>query len=171
MRGKNEILCPEKTIGSLPGIDVGYQFYSRAEMTADGFHSHWLNGIDYIRQSKGKKRTLILITSLMHHIYSHHVGRLSSSGAIRINPDANMAAGNQIGLGVVLRDDAGCAVAAAVKRLKARWGVEQAEVAAARMGVQMAKQQSSWDMRELCYLKISISDSEFVPLQLVMNKA
>uniref|UniRef100_A0A803MU88 RNase H type-1 domain-containing protein n=1 Tax=Chenopodium quinoa TaxID=63459 RepID=A0A803MU88_CHEQI len=148
MRGKNEILCPEKTIGSLPGIDVGYQFYSRAEMTADGFHSHWLNGIDYIRQSKGKKVS-----------------------AIRINPDANMAAGNQIGLGVVLRDDAGCAVAAAVKRLKARWGVEQAEVAAARMGVQMAKQQSSWDMRELCYLKISISDSEFVPLQLVMNKA
>ncbi|XP_021722991.1 histone-lysine N-methyltransferase, H3 lysine-9 specific SUVH4-like [Chenopodium quinoa] len=55
MREKNEILYPEKTIGSLPGIDVGYQFYSRAEMTAVGFHSHWLNGIDYIGQSKAKK--------------------------------------------------------------------------------------------------------------------
>ncbi|XP_021725167.1 histone-lysine N-methyltransferase, H3 lysine-9 specific SUVH4-like isoform X3 [Chenopodium quinoa] len=62
MRGKNEILCPEKTIGSLPGIDVGYQFYSRAEMTADGFHSHWLNGIDYIRQSKGKKLLTVITT-------------------------------------------------------------------------------------------------------------
>lgn len=35
------------------GIDVGYQFYSRAEMVALGFHSHWLSGIDYIGKSSG----------------------------------------------------------------------------------------------------------------------
>ncbi|XP_021724230.1 uncharacterized protein LOC110691592 isoform X2 [Chenopodium quinoa] len=55
MRWKNELLYHEKTIGSLLGINVGHQFYSRAEMTTEGFHSHWLNGIDYIGQSKGKK--------------------------------------------------------------------------------------------------------------------
>lgn len=81
MRLKKEILNPEKTIGPLPGwcmllkhkqllippvlnltcvvewtgIDVGYQFYSRAEMVAVGFHGHWLNGIDYIGKSKGEK--------------------------------------------------------------------------------------------------------------------
>ena len=36
------------------GIDVGYQFYSRAEIVSIGFHSHWLNGIDYMGQSYAK---------------------------------------------------------------------------------------------------------------------
>ncbi|KAL5222075.1 hypothetical protein ABZP36_026788 [Zizania latifolia] len=44
----NAVLYPEKTIGHLPGIDVGDQFYSRAEMVVLGIHSHWLNGIDYM---------------------------------------------------------------------------------------------------------------------------
>ncbi|KAI4350432.1 hypothetical protein L6164_004889 [Bauhinia variegata] len=51
MMENNEILCPEKRIGNIPGIKVGHQFYSRAEMVAVGFHSHWLNGIDYMGQS------------------------------------------------------------------------------------------------------------------------
>jgi euchromatic histone-lysine N-methyltransferase len=38
----------------MTGIDVGHQFYSRAEMVAVGFHSHWLNGIDYMGQSYSK---------------------------------------------------------------------------------------------------------------------
>ncbi|KAH0969606.1 hypothetical protein GBA52_028532 [Prunus armeniaca] len=38
----------------MAGIDVGHQFYSRAEMVAVGFHSHWLNGIDYMGQSYSK---------------------------------------------------------------------------------------------------------------------
>jgi hypothetical protein len=38
----------------IEGIEVGYQFYSRAEMVAVGFHSHWLNGIDYMGQSYTK---------------------------------------------------------------------------------------------------------------------
>ncbi|XP_026660713.2 histone-lysine N-methyltransferase, H3 lysine-9 specific SUVH4-like isoform X2 [Phoenix dactylifera] len=42
------VLYPEKRIGHLPGIDVGHQFYSRAEMVVLGLHSHWLNGIDYM---------------------------------------------------------------------------------------------------------------------------
>lgn len=32
----------------MAGIAVGHQFYSRAEMVAVGFHSHWLNGIDFM---------------------------------------------------------------------------------------------------------------------------
>ncbi|XP_058734197.1 BTB/POZ domain-containing protein At1g63850-like [Vicia villosa] len=36
-------------------VEVGYQFYSRAEMVAIGFHSQWLNGIDYIGQSYSKE--------------------------------------------------------------------------------------------------------------------
>ncbi|XP_038994591.1 histone-lysine N-methyltransferase, H3 lysine-9 specific SUVH4-like [Hibiscus syriacus] len=54
MIGNNEVLYPEKRIGCLPGIDVGHRFYSRAEMVAVGFHSHWLNGIDYMGQSYRK---------------------------------------------------------------------------------------------------------------------
>ncbi|PON50484.1 histone H3-K9 methyltransferase [Trema orientale] len=49
-----EILYPGKRIGHIPGIDVGHQFYSRAEMVVVGFHSHWLNGIDYMGQSYSK---------------------------------------------------------------------------------------------------------------------
>uniref|UniRef100_A0A165XHG0 Histone-lysine N-methyltransferase n=1 Tax=Daucus carota subsp. sativus TaxID=79200 RepID=A0A165XHG0_DAUCS len=41
-------------IGSIPGIDVGHQFFSRAEMVAAGFHNHWLNGIDYVGQNGSK---------------------------------------------------------------------------------------------------------------------
>lgn len=32
----------------MTGIEVGKQFFSRAEMVAVGFNSHWLNGIDCI---------------------------------------------------------------------------------------------------------------------------
>jgi hypothetical protein len=35
-------------IQSFLGIDVGDQFYSRAEMVVLGIHSHWLNGIDFM---------------------------------------------------------------------------------------------------------------------------
>ncbi|KAF3435320.1 hypothetical protein FNV43_RR22407 [Rhamnella rubrinervis] len=53
---KKEILYHGKRIGTIPGIDVGHQFYSRAEMVVVGFHGHWLNGIDYmgISYSKGE---------------------------------------------------------------------------------------------------------------------
>ncbi|CAN8256404.1 unnamed protein product [Cochlearia groenlandica] len=44
----NAVFYSRKTIGPLPGIDVGHQFFSRAEMAAVGFHNHWLNGIDYM---------------------------------------------------------------------------------------------------------------------------
>ncbi|KAB1201345.1 Histone-lysine N-methyltransferase, H3 lysine-9 specific SUVH4 [Morella rubra] len=58
MMETNEILYPEKRFGDIPGIKVGHQFYARAEMVAVGFHSHWLNGIDYMGQSyqKGEYR-------------------------------------------------------------------------------------------------------------------
>ncbi|KZV42046.1 histone-lysine N-methyltransferase, H3 lysine-9 specific SUVH4 [Dorcoceras hygrometricum] len=41
-------LNTEKRVGPIPGIDVGHQFFSRAEMVVVGFHHHWLSGIDYI---------------------------------------------------------------------------------------------------------------------------
>ncbi|KAG2709923.1 hypothetical protein I3843_04G001400 [Carya illinoinensis] len=54
MMETNEILYSEKRIGDIPGIKVGHQFYARAEMVAVGFHSHWLNGIDYMGQNYKK---------------------------------------------------------------------------------------------------------------------
>lgn len=54
MMTSNTILCPQERIGSIPGIDVGHQFFSRCEMVTVGFHNHWLNGIDYIGQSSQK---------------------------------------------------------------------------------------------------------------------
>ncbi|XP_054803543.1 histone-lysine N-methyltransferase, H3 lysine-9 specific SUVH4-like isoform X1 [Prosopis cineraria] len=54
MMENKETLYPEKRIGDIPGIKVGHQFYSRAEMVAVGFHSHWLNGIDYMGQAYSK---------------------------------------------------------------------------------------------------------------------
>ncbi|KAL7003691.1 hypothetical protein U1Q18_004840 [Sarracenia purpurea var. burkii] len=35
-------------------IDVGHQFFSRAEMVVVGFHGHWLTGIDYIGKAASK---------------------------------------------------------------------------------------------------------------------
>ncbi|XP_027939499.1 histone-lysine N-methyltransferase, H3 lysine-9 specific SUVH4 [Vigna unguiculata] len=58
MMQNSEILYSEKRIGNIPGIEVGYQFYSRAEMVAVGFHSHWLNGIDFMGQSYAKAYNL-----------------------------------------------------------------------------------------------------------------
>ncbi|KAI3463150.1 hypothetical protein Pfo_019813 [Paulownia fortunei] len=49
-------LYPEKRFGPIPGIDVGHQFFSRAEMVVVGFHQHWLNGIDYIGKTAGAAR-------------------------------------------------------------------------------------------------------------------
>jgi len=48
MQESGAVLYREKMIGHLPGIEVGDQFYSRAEMVALGIHSHWLKGIDYM---------------------------------------------------------------------------------------------------------------------------
>ncbi|KAI3976169.1 hypothetical protein MKX01_022091 [Papaver californicum] len=48
MLDTNTILYPHKRPGHLPGVDVGHQFYSRAEMCVVGFHNHWLNGIDFM---------------------------------------------------------------------------------------------------------------------------
>ncbi|MBA0842225.1 hypothetical protein Goarm_002067, partial [Gossypium armourianum] len=45
---------PDLKAISKASIDVGHRFYSRAEMVAVGFHSHWLNGIDYMGQSYKK---------------------------------------------------------------------------------------------------------------------
>ncbi|XP_028089473.1 histone-lysine N-methyltransferase, H3 lysine-9 specific SUVH4-like isoform X2 [Camellia sinensis] len=54
MMETNTVLYPSKRFGSIPGIDVGHQFFSRAEMVVVGFHNHWLNGIDCIGKSASK---------------------------------------------------------------------------------------------------------------------
>lgn len=58
------------------GIDVGHQFFSRAEMVVVGFHQHWLNGIDYIGQTGGAAcksgRDLVnFLSNLVSHISLH----------------------------------------------------------------------------------------------------
>ncbi|CAH9116891.1 unnamed protein product [Cuscuta epithymum] len=55
MRQNKELLQTTKAIGDIPGIEVGHQFFSRCEMVVIGFHTHWLNGIDYIGQTKQKE--------------------------------------------------------------------------------------------------------------------
>ncbi|XP_060195816.1 histone-lysine N-methyltransferase, H3 lysine-9 specific SUVH4 isoform X1 [Lycium barbarum] len=54
MKSAKEVLNSER-IGHIPGIDVGHQFFSRAEMVVVGFHIHWLNGIDCVAQTAGRK--------------------------------------------------------------------------------------------------------------------
>ena len=39
----------QRTPGSLPGIPVGRKFYSRVETVVVGLHSHWLQGISYVK--------------------------------------------------------------------------------------------------------------------------
>ncbi|XP_061348709.1 histone-lysine N-methyltransferase, H3 lysine-9 specific SUVH4-like [Gastrolobium bilobum] len=55
MMNNNEILYPVKRVGNIPGVEVGYQFYSRCEMVVVGMHSHWLNGIDCMFLHNKKK--------------------------------------------------------------------------------------------------------------------
>jgi hypothetical protein len=50
----------------IEGIEVGYQFYSRAEMVAVGFHHHWLNGIDYMGQSYTKMVIQLFFVLFLH---------------------------------------------------------------------------------------------------------
>ncbi|KAH8934882.1 hypothetical protein BDL97_17G003600 [Sphagnum fallax] len=44
-----------KIIGAVPGVHVGQQFLSRAEMVIIGLHQHWLNGINYIGATKSAR--------------------------------------------------------------------------------------------------------------------
>lgn len=64
----NKILYRKK-IGHLPGIKVGQQFLSRAEMVAVGLHGDWLNGIDYIgetcKMEEYRKFTLPIAVSII----------------------------------------------------------------------------------------------------------
>ncbi|KAI7730693.1 hypothetical protein M8C21_032302, partial [Ambrosia artemisiifolia] len=55
MLSSNTALTPQTRIGSIPGVDVGHQFFSRCEMVTVGFHNHWLSGIDYIGESSHRE--------------------------------------------------------------------------------------------------------------------
>lgn len=56
-----------------------------------------------------------------------------------MNTDAHIGETRSVGLGVVVRDGNGVVVVAAVRGLEVRWKVEQAELAASRYGVQLAR--------------------------------
>ena len=45
------------------GVNVGDHFFSRCEMIAIGFHSHWLNGIDFMGKNFERKVSLSTLTS------------------------------------------------------------------------------------------------------------
>lgn len=51
----------------MTGIDVGHQFFSRAEMVVVGFHGHWLNGIDFIGSAA---RNSVILNSFIHYSQS-----------------------------------------------------------------------------------------------------
>lgn len=68
MRETKKILYPCKQFGTIPGVDVGHQFLSRAEMVAVGLHGHWLSGIDCMGQEYRKgynKYTLPLALAIV----------------------------------------------------------------------------------------------------------
>ncbi|VFQ79998.1 unnamed protein product [Cuscuta campestris] len=54
MKENNETIETPNSFGDIPGVEVGHQFFSRCEMAVIGFHNHWLNGIDYVGNSKAK---------------------------------------------------------------------------------------------------------------------
>lgn len=60
---------------SSAGIDVGYQFYSRAEMVALGLHTHCLNDVDYMGFSY--KTMVCMYVYLLPH--TSFLGRKTSS--------------------------------------------------------------------------------------------
>ncbi|KAG9440355.1 hypothetical protein H6P81_020520 [Aristolochia fimbriata] len=77
MKQSNSILYP-KRIGSLEGINVGFQFFSRAEMVVVGLHSHWMNGIDFLAASCEYKhyRFPFAISIVMSGEYSDDIDNL-----------------------------------------------------------------------------------------------
>ena len=58
---------------SFIGIDVGDQFYSRAEMVVLGIHSHWLNGIDYMGMKyKEMVMSIKIFIRIVTYLYSYN---------------------------------------------------------------------------------------------------
>ncbi|KAJ4827403.1 hypothetical protein Tsubulata_006451 [Turnera subulata] len=51
---RKDIVNPLKEFGHQPAIVAGHQFFSQAELVAEGFRGHWLNGIDYLKKFSGK---------------------------------------------------------------------------------------------------------------------
>lgn len=68
------------------------------------------------------------------------------TGRVKINTDAHLMNGGGVSLGVVLRDAQGQIIATGVKRIQARWEVEQAEVAGVKFGMQVARRMGHVEM-------------------------
>jgi hypothetical protein len=65
------------------GIDVGDQFYSRAEMVVLGIHSHWLNGIDYMGM---KYKEMVTTRNTFHTNYHNSSHQLTLTRHMSLLP-------------------------------------------------------------------------------------
>ena len=61
-----------------------------------------------------------------------------AEGCIKINFDAHLSPGGEVGLGVVCRDHQGQLVASGVRRVEARWEASLAEAMGARYALELA---------------------------------
>ncbi|GJY72408.1 histone-lysine N-methyltransferase, H3 lysine-9 specific SUVH4 [Tanacetum coccineum] len=111
MQKSNLTLVPKNRIGSVPGVDVGHQFFSRCEMVTVGFHNHWLCGIDYIgvgQQKEYPEYTLpITVAIVMSGMYEDDVD--NSADVVYTGQGGNDLLGNkrQIGDQVMARGNLG----------------------------------------------------------------
>ncbi|XP_019078091.1 histone-lysine N-methyltransferase, H3 lysine-9 specific SUVH4 isoform X2 [Vitis vinifera] len=55
LKAMNKMSKNKKRLGHLPGVSVGQQFFSRAEMVVVGLHGRWMSGIDYMGKSYKKQ--------------------------------------------------------------------------------------------------------------------
>nr|GEW94992.1 histone-lysine N-methyltransferase, H3 lysine-9 specific SUVH4 isoform X1 [Tanacetum cinerariifolium] len=111
MQKSNLTLVPKNRMGSVPGVDVGHQFFSRCEMVTVGFHNHWLCGIDYIgvgQQKEYPEYTLpITVAIVMSGMYEDDVD--NSADVVYTGQGGNDLLGNkrQIGDQVMARGNLG----------------------------------------------------------------
>lgn len=76
--------------------------------------------------------------SRSHHFPSAGRWFAPPGNSIKVNVDAHVTHGNGVQLGVVIRDDAGALMDAAVKSIDADWAPVMAEAGAVRYGVELA---------------------------------
>ncbi|PWA98204.1 SRA-YDG [Artemisia annua] len=111
MQHSNLTLVPKNRIGSIPGVDVGHQFFSRCEMVTVGFHNHWLCGIDYIGVGLQKEypeyKLPLTVAIVMSGMYEDDVD--NSADVVYTGQGGNDLLGNkrQIGDQVLARGNLG----------------------------------------------------------------
>ncbi|KAJ4720318.1 Histone-lysine N-methyltransferase H3 lysine-9 specific SUVH4 [Melia azedarach] len=93
-----EIFDPDKKFGQPPGIEVGHQFFSLAEMLAVGFSGHWLGGVDHMKNTCSKSDdyhgyTFPLAVTIL--LSSQHEDDVDNSEVVCNCPGGNDLLGNK----------------------------------------------------------------------------